>query len=488
LAFQFIYQLSLCPHRTHVGRNIDFQRFEAELEALSLTLRDACIDDVAAEMAIENAPEKACAAEFGIFCLRAEVLRNWLGCPSFRSFSRHLASSDLLADFCGIRSLEGIKWSSKSTLERASKFFKNEQLQQLNAYLTEAVGEESLNELVGLESPEDMGRIYADSTCLKANIHYPTDWVLLKDLHHRLCKSMTLIRRRGVICRMPDGPEGAQRAMNRLCIEMTHARRRPNAKKKRKRTFRQMKNQLKRVAAHAGRHLEALQRCEPEDLHWPKGHVRQVVKRIKDGLALVDRVIKQAHERLIGERPISNKKKLLSLYDSEVEVIVRGKAGAETEFGNALFVAETEGGFIVDYELYGKGAHGEADKLLESLDRQEKLHLSMPISEVVTDRGYDSKRVANVLEKKQIKNSICPRSIERLKRKFEDPEFALRQRRRGSTEARIAILKDFGGRVCRQKGLANRKRAVSVAVFSHNLKWLCQRLLEEAQSRQRKAA
>lgn len=72
--------------------------------------------------------------------LRMELLRHVLGLPSFRAYSKALASSDLLAEFCGIRDLKGIKWSSKSTLDRASKFFSEQQLESLNRLLVEVCG------------------------------------------------------------------------------------------------------------------------------------------------------------------------------------------------------------------------------------------------------------------------------------------------------------------------------------------------------------
>ena len=41
--------------------------------------------------------------KFALKALRMEVLRMLLRNPSFRPFSRMVASSDLLADFCGVR-------------------------------------------------------------------------------------------------------------------------------------------------------------------------------------------------------------------------------------------------------------------------------------------------------------------------------------------------------------------------------------------------
>jgi hypothetical protein len=39
--------------------------------------------------------------------------------------------------------------------------------------------------------------------------------------------------------------------------------------------------------------------------------------------------IEQAHERIIGERPVPNTKKILRVYEPDV----RGKASGEVEFG-----------------------------------------------------------------------------------------------------------------------------------------------------------
>ena len=65
-----------------------------------------------------------------------------------------------------------------------------------------------------------------------------------------------------------------------------------------------------------------------------------VLARIDTVLKLLPQAQKQAHERIIGERQVPNGEKILSLYDTAVRVIVRGKAGAEVEFGNSVSLAE----------------------------------------------------------------------------------------------------------------------------------------------------
>jgi len=59
-----------------------------------------------------------------------------------------------------------------------------------------------------------------------------------------------------------------------------------------------------------------------------------------------------------------------------------------------------------------------------------------------------------------------------------EERFAGLQRRRGSTEARIAILKQRQGRRLRCRGFAHRYLAVAWGVLGHNL-WLIARLLSD---------
>jgi hypothetical protein len=63
------------------------------------------------------------------------------------------------------------------------------------------------------------------------------------------------------------------------------------------------------------------------------------------------RAQKQAHERIIGGRQVDNAEKILSLYEPDIHVLVRGKAGAEVEFGNTVLLGENRQGIILDYPI-----------------------------------------------------------------------------------------------------------------------------------------
>ena len=87
------------------------------------------MEQQAIEMALEDfarasVKQQHKRAKIAIRALRMEVLRFLLGGISFGHLARSLGSSDLLADFCRVRDLEGIKGISKSRLPRGEDSYK----------------------------------------------------------------------------------------------------------------------------------------------------------------------------------------------------------------------------------------------------------------------------------------------------------------------------------------------------------------------------
>ena len=198
--------------------------------------------------------------------------------------------------------------------------------------------------------------------------------------------------------------------------------------------------------------------------------------RIAGVLALLPRAQKQAHERIIGERQVSNADKLLSLYETDTRVIVRGKAGAEVEFGNTLLLAEQADGLIVDWQLHRESAPADTRQLPESLQRMERAYGVDVIRALGADRGFDSAANQALLKAKDLYDGICPKQPARLKERMVEERFVQLQRRRSQTEGRIGIFKNgFLGRPLRAKGFEHRELAVSWQVLTHNL-WVLARL------------
>ena len=386
---------------------------------------------------------------------------------SFRDLSRQVADSLLFQWFTHTAFVDGVRPVSKSTLERFEKMFPEGEVATLIHELTCAAADKVVAEqLLYRETALRFDEIFADSTCVKANIHIPVDWVLLRDGARTLVNAIVLIRKHGLTHRIRP-PQEFIRAMNKLCIEMTHTRKKKDAKKARKKILRRMKTLMKTIESHA-RNYHAVLEERWSETNWSEIEAQIVLDRIKEILDLLPQAVEQAHERIIGERRVANSEKVLSLYDPDIHVLVRGKAGAEVEFGNGLYLAEQADGLIVDWDFMQDQPPSDSKLVTSSIKRITETY-GTPGS-YTGDRGFDSSGSRTDLEELGIINAICPRSVPLLKEKLEDEGFCLLQKRRGATEARIGIFKNaYLGTPLRSKGYQNRKTRIEWCILGHNL-------------------
>jgi hypothetical protein len=402
--------------------------------------------------------------------LRCTVLRTLLQ-EDYRGFSCQLAGNPLYQWFCLVDGLDQVRVPSKSEVQRFAHWLSAEQMRKVIDGLLKGAVDQPRK--LGLKEALDLEEYFLDSTCIKANIHFPTDWVLLRDGVRTLMKATLLIRKAG-LCRRMQVPEEFLRRMNRLSIAMSQQARRAGRKKGRKRVLRAMKKLVGVVRGHAQRHRDLLDE-QWEQTEWTRAQVEQILRRLDGVLELLPRAQKQAHERIIGARPVANAEKILSLYDPEVRVIVRGKAGAEVEFGNTVLLGENRQGVILDYEFFREGAPADSQLLFGSLLRVWEA-TGRHVGGVVTDRGFASACNSRTLKAGDTFDGLCPRQPAELRRRMKGKKFARLQRRRAQTEARIGILKQgFLGRPMRAKGFDHREVALAWGVLTHNL-WMFARM------------
>jgi hypothetical protein len=408
--------------------------------------------------------------------LRCTILRTLLQ-EDYRGFSCQLAGNPLYQWFCLVDALDQVRVPSKSELQRFAHWLPARSMREIiDGLLRRGMatpGKLQLKEALDLEE------YFLDSTCVKANIHFPTDWVLLRDAVRTLMKATLLIREAGLRGRM-QAPQEFLRRMNRLSIEMTHEGRRAGSKQGRKRVLRQMKKLVGVVRAHARRHRELLDKSW-ERTHWSRAQAEQVLRRIDGIEELLPRAQKQAHERIIGARQMPNAGKILSLYEPDVRVIVRGKAGAEVEFGNTVLLGENRQGVILDYEIFRESAPADSQVLFASLLRVRN-GTGRDVGCVVTDRGFYTASNSRTLREGDTFDALCPRPPAVLRQRMKEEKFARLQRRRAQTEARIGILKrNFLGRPMRAKSFEHRELALAWGVLTHNL-WMLARMKKKPKS------
>ncbi|MEX2490899.1 MAG: hypothetical protein WD425_03970, partial [Nitrospirales bacterium] len=367
--------------------------------------------------------------------LRCCILRHLMGLD-FREFAFRLADSVLLQWFTFSAPYGIVNPPAKSTLERYNKNFSKELIESLIYELTlKAANPDSEGHPGEPDPPLDLDAVFADCTCVQANIHHPVDWVLLRDGVRTLMGAIKLIRREG-LCHRMEKPETFLCRINELCMEMSAVRRKSDSKSRRKKVLRKMKKLSKQVESHGWRYWKMLS-AEWENTAWSRAQTDQVLERMETVLLQMPMARRQAHERIIGERKVPNDEKILSLYEPDIHVVVRGKAGAEVEFGNKLYLAEQENGVIVDWKLYKERVPSDCKLVKDSIERiRENLG---GVDEYVTDRGFDSEANRKYLKKEKINNGMCPKDPKELTRRKEEAWFGKRQKRRAGTEARVGI-------------------------------------------------
>ncbi len=507
---QYSFQPDFRPDLTPVNACANYAAYREELETIDDILRRSGLDGVMIDLALqkrrESIPEdqeRLCDLnKFLHHCLvawRLRLLIPLLDSKAVRDVEKNLADSSLHQWFCHIGNFGLITSPGKSTIDRYKNWYDQDQLREAFSMLLQkaaaeqthydVVLEEAVN-ILGFEIPSDLSEAWFDSTCLKPNIHFPVDWVLLTDVVRTLMKAVEIIRRHGIKNRMAaDGPATFLKRINQLSINMANSRRQKDGRKMRKAILREIKKLTKTVEKHARTHC-ALLEDNRMDSDLSEAQAAVVVSRIKGVIEKIPQAIKQAHDRIIGGRRVAPADKLLSLYEPETKVIVRGKSGAEVEFGNKLLLGENREGLITCWTLYDE-VHND-DRLLEDALRETSANTGVAVRLMCGDRGFGNMEIQRTLAEQDParKDHVAAKSVVEFEEQMNDDEFRESQQRRAQTEGRVGIIKNvfMSGRSL-SKGLDSRRQELSWIMLSHNLRVLaCKRIAEKKARESRREA
>lgn len=406
-----------------------------------------------------------------ITAYRCAILKVLSG-RSFRELSVTIAESLLLQRFCVLDNFNGApKIPTKSTLQRFEKMFDTDfvgaQVHELNRLALRNDGEPLVGRM--LNSMD----VFIDGTCVKGKMHFPVDWILLKDCAWTIIKAIIVARKHGMRRRIKP-PEIFLSELNAICMSIASLSKNRRKVVEKKREFRKLKSLCKVIASHGERYLTLLRDEWSTSTDLSEAEAEFIASRLSRMLALLPVAMKQAHSRMITGKQIANDEKLLSVYHEKVNVINRGKASGNVEFGNALFIAEQSDGLILDWKLYEgnvKDPAGTKESISRLVDEYE-----YEVESVTGDRGCQSKSNDNLLARKGIFNALAPRNPLEFAEKMMDPEFKVRQKRRGQTEGRIGIVKNtiLDGSLY-ERDFAGRELKMAWAILTHNL-WVLARI------------
>ena len=298
-----------------------------------------------------------------------------------------------------------------------------------------------------------------DTTVYETNIHYPTDSSLLWDSFRTLARLLRSIQNE--LPELDLRHRYHDKKVKKLATFIAR-----NAASQSKRTQRKVKSQYRklldsvrgihRIGCEVLQQLNAHDYCAPELFHY---------------LPLVERIIHQAHQRVIEGKTLPADEKLYSLFEEHTELIKRGKAGKPIEFGHKILLAQTGEKFIHHYQVM---PHQIEDKdLLEPAVEAHKNLFDRYPDLLSTDKGfYESMKQIAGLEEKIATVSIAKkgrRTPEEYQRETTD-EFVAGQRFRAGSEGSISVLKRaFKLERCLFKGFKNCAASVGLAVLCHNL-------------------
>ena len=469
------------------GASKEYNEFAAQLSQISELLVKTGIERRLVQSAVGRATARAVKSQGWIarmeiamaFQVRCSILRRLLGLD-YRALSVMASDSALIQWFLRRGRVEGFVGAvlgnglSKSALERYDKAIPVVDLEDAVRVLCAKVGSKSwTGKMSGLDEPLDVRNLYADCTCLGTDIHFPVDWVLLRDAVRTLVRAIIVLRKHGLRHRIRK-PERFLTEINHLCMAMSAAGRGKNSKKKRKRTLRAMLKVVDCVKAHAVRYRDLLKKCRQTHTDLTEAEADQVLGRIDAVLERLPAAIEQVRQRMLKGGKVENSTKVLSLYEPETHVVVRGKSGAPVEFGNTLYIAESPDGLIVDFEFFRNRAPAESEILKGSLERCVRWYGA--VESVTTDRGFSSEKSATACSDKGVTSYILPRSPRLMAEAMENESFRAAQKRRAQTEGRIGIVKNvFIGETLSGKGYDHQRIEVAWNILAHNL-WVLARM------------
>jgi IS5 family transposase len=395
------------------------------------------------------------AAEIVLRMMLLKHIRNW----SFETLEREVRTNLLYRDFTRVGSA---KVPDAKTLGRQALVLGPEVIGQIHQRLVEIASE---NNVV-------RGRkMRVDTTVVETNIHYPTDSSLLGDGSRVLTRLMYKVT--AIAGEAGTKLRNRMRSVQRRVAEIARASRAKGDKIKEKvpPLYRKLLDITGRIVGQAKRFSGEIASGVKRSADVLKQAALDGLKReIDETMEIVKKVVHQSKARVFGgDTHVEDK--VLSIFETDTEVIRKGKASKPTEFGKLVKIQEAENQIVVDFEVYDQKP-SDSDLLIPSIEaHQQRLGCTPDL--VAADAGFYSAKNVDKAEEMGVKRVSVPNRSTKspARRQFQKQRwFKKGQKWRTGSEGRISVLKRRHGlRRSFYKNKAGMKRWVGLGVIADNL-------------------
>jgi IS5 family transposase len=313
-------------------------------------------------------------------------------------------------------------------------------------------------------------KLRLDTTAVETNIHWPTDSSLLWDGYRTLAGLIE--KTRGIFPELVGNGRVHLKRTKKLATKIARkAQHKGRQAKDLKPLYKRLIAAVEGICDWSAQVAERIEReMDGDRVFALVDPVAQLHERLRHFRTLVSHVVWQATERVLHERPVPNEAKLFSIFEDHTELLRRGKAGKDIEFGHMIQIQQTGEKFITDYEVFDKKP-GEPALVRPALKSHKRLFGHYPAS-IAADKGYWSAEEFAKLEG-DVEVIAIPKKGRRNKVETErehDPFFRLAQAFRAGVEGSISFLKRCLGLArCANKGWEHYASTVGATVLAHNL-------------------
>ncbi len=378
----------------------------------------------------------------------------------------HIANFDsLIRQIMGVESgfgYEKIQFSYRSIIDNV-KILDDQSVKQLNDIIVE-FGHEVF------KKKEDTAlRLKTDSFVVESNVHFPTDYNLLWDSARKSIDMANQFQEKYKLQGWRKIKDWRSDLKNKMrALGQANA---SGGKGKQERVKLMAKTYLSKAKA-------LYQKLNNSKNTFPKLDVADIViyTELERFMALLQKHIDLLERRIIKGEEIPHQEKMFSIFENYTEWITKGKMHPSVELGKKVAITTDQFHLIVDYRVMEHQADSEIVKTVaDDIMAQYKIYSWS------FDKGFWKKDNHEYL-KTSVSKVIMPKKGKRNKTEEAEekhPIFKKLRHKHSAIESNINELENRGLNRCPDKGFANFKRYVGLAVCAYNLRRIGAELISQ---------